>query len=48
MRFGFHFLDFTLPGSPASLAPTMQGGTANPVADPDAFLRYAAALEPVK
>jgi len=23
MRFGFHFLDFTLPGEPASLAPTI-------------------------
>jgi alkanesulfonate monooxygenase SsuD/methylene tetrahydromethanopterin reductase-like flavin-dependent oxidoreductase (luciferase family) len=28
----------------ATIEKTMQGGTANPVADPDAFLRYAAML----
>ena len=24
MRFGFHFLDFTIPGSPASIAPMLR------------------------
>ena len=32
MRFGFHFLDFTLPGEPTSLAPTI-AATANAAAN---------------